>query len=122
MSKKQSNFPMTTCCAGLNHLSDLELLRQHDPVTRLECELYARLSSCLTERDALHVELAERPESTITPMDDASTRLADSVKLNSSLCVALEQLKNAARAVIAHWEQGNLARAVNDLRHAVDDL
>ena len=122
MSKKQSNFPMTTSCPGLDHLSDVELLRQHDPVTRLECELYARLSSCLTERDALHVALAEMPESTNTVLDGVSTRLADSVKLNSSLCVALEQLKTAARTVIAHWEQGNLARAVNDLRHAVDDL
>ena len=122
MSKKQRIFPMTTTCAGLDHLSDVELLRQRNPVTRLECELYARLSSCLTERDALHVELAERPELANTVSDGVSTRLAESVKLNSALCDALEKLKNSARAVIAHWEQGNLARAVNDLRHAVDDL
>jgi hypothetical protein len=42
--------------------------------------------------------------------------------LNTNLCDALEHLKNAARAVIAHWEQGHLANAVNDLRQVVEGL
>lgn len=89
----------------LSHLSDQELLRLHDPITRLECELHARLSSCIAEHDATHA---------------ACTGSTDAATLNSNLCNALAEVKKAAREVIEHWDQGHLARAVNELRQVIE--
>lgn len=122
MSEQKTITPLTTPSSAFEHLSDLELLRLHKPVTRLECALYARLSSCLTERDAVHAELSPKLESANEALESARAELAQAEKLNSTLCDALELLKNAARAVIEHWDQGNLAGAINDLRQAVDDI
>ena len=119
---KKSLFPLTTKCEGLNHLTDVERLRLHDPVTCLECEWVARLSRCLNERDAKHAELTEAVELAHEDRDQARAERVETAKLNTNLCDALEHLKNAARAVIAHWEQGHLANAVNDLRQVVEGL
>jgi hypothetical protein len=103
---------------GFGHLTDVELLRLHYPVTQLECALYARLGNCVKERDAVLTKLNSAQE----VLEGARAELGDMGKLNSNLCKALECLKSSARAVVEHWEQGNLARAVNDLRHAVEHV
>ena len=122
MTKKKIVTPQTVPSSTFEHLSDVELLRLHNPVTGLECALYARLSSCLTERDAVHAELTPTLESANEALDSARAELAKADRLNGTLCDVLERLKNAARAVIEHWDQGNLAEAVNDLRQLIDDL
>jgi hypothetical protein len=119
---KKSIDPLTVSSSTFEHLSDVELLRLQNPVTGLECALYARLSSCLTERDALHADLTPKLESANDALVSVSAELAKAERLNSTLCDALELLKNTARAVIEHWDQGNLAGAVNDLRQVMDDL
>jgi len=122
MSKKKAITPLTVSSSTFEHLLDIEVLRLHNPVTALECALYARLSSCLTERDALHAELTPKLESANEALESARTELAKAERLNSTLGDTLELLKNAARVVIEHWDQGNLAGAVNDLRQVMDDL
>ena len=122
MRKKKAITPLTVSSSTFEHLSDIELLRQHNPATGLECALYARLSSCLTERDALHAELTPKLELANEALESARTELAKAERLNGTLCDTLEVLKNTARAVIEHWDQGNLSGAVNDLRQVVDDL
>lgn len=119
---KKSVAPLTVPSTTFEHLSDVELLRQHNPATGLEFALYARLSSCLTERDALHADLTPKLEFANESLESARTELFKAERLNSTLCDALELLKNTARAVIEHWDQGNLAGAVNDLRQVMDDL
>lgn len=119
MNRKQSINPNASTAAGFDHLTDVELLRRHNPVTSLECALYARLSSCLSERDAIHTDLTQKFESATSQLESTRAELSDAVQLNSDLCTALESLKQAARAVVDHWAQGNLAHAVNELRHAV---
>ena len=122
MCDMKNMAPLTVSSSTFKHLSDVELLRLHNPVTGLECALYARLSSCLTERDALHADLMPKLESANDALEGVRSELTKVEKLNSTLCDALELLKNAARAVIEHWDQGNLADAVNDLRQVIDDL
>ena len=122
MSTKKTITPLTVSSATFEHLSDVELLRLHNPVTGLECALYARLSSCLTERDAIHADLTPKLESANEMLEGVRTELAKAERLNSTLCDALELLKNAGRAIIDHCDQGNLAGAVNDLRQVMDDL
>jgi hypothetical protein len=119
---KKSVVPLTVSSSTFEHLSDVELLRLHNPVTGLECALFARLSSCLTERDAIHAELTPKLESANEMLEGVRTELAKAERLNSTLCDALELLKNTARTVIEHWDQGNLAGAVNDLRQIIDNL
>lgn len=119
---KKSVAPLTVPSSAFEHLSDVELLRQHNPATGLECALYARLSSCLIERDAVHAELTQELESANEALESVRAQLAKAEKLNATLCDTLELLKNTARAVIEHWDQGNLAGAVNDLRQVMDDL
>jgi hypothetical protein len=91
----------------MSHLTDKEVLRLHPPVSTLECALAARLNSCLCERDEAVA---------------AHSVALESVQVIADLSEALETLKKAALAVIAHWEQGNLAGAVNDLRLAVHNV
>ena len=122
MTKKKRITQLAPTSATFEYLSDIELLRRHNPVTGLECTLYARLSSCLTERDAVHAELTPTLESANEALASACAELAKAERLNGTLCDVLERLKNAARAVIEHWDQGNLAGAVNDLRQLIDDL
>ena len=119
---KKSIAPLTVPSSVFEHLSDVELLRQHNPVTGLECALYARLSCCLTERDSVRAELSPKLESANEALESARAELAKAERLNGTLCDTLELLKNTARAVIEHWDQGNLAGAVNDLRQVMDDL
>lgn len=122
MSKKKTITPLTVSSSTFEHLSDVELLRQHNPATGLECALYARLSSCLAERDAVHADLTPKLESANEALESVRAELAKAERLNATLCDTLELLKNTARAVIEHWDQGNLAGAVNDLRQVMDDL
>ena len=122
MCDMKNMAPLTVSSSTFKHLSDVELLRLHNPVTGLECALYARLSSCLNERDALHADLTPKLESANDALNVVRSELTKVEKLNSTLCDALELLKNSARAVIEHWDQGNLAGAVNDLRQVIDDL
>ena len=122
MNEKKAITPLTVANSTFEHLSDVELLRLHNPVTALECALYARLSSCLAERDAVHADLTPTLESVNEALESARAELAKAERLNGTLCDTLELLKNTARAVIEHWDQGNLAGAVNDLRQVMDDL
>ena len=122
MTKKKIVTPQTVPSSTFEHLSDVVLLRLHNPVTGLECALYARLSSCLTERDALQADLTPKLELANEALEVVRAQLAQAERLNSTLCDVLELLKNTARAVIEHWDQGNLAGAVNDLRQVMDDL
>ena len=122
MGKKKAITPLTVSSITFEHLSDIELLRKYNPATGLECALYARLSICLAERDALHAELMPKLESANEALESVRAELAKAERLNGTLCDTLEVLKNTARAVIEHWDQGNLAGAVNDLRQVMDDL
>lgn len=122
MSKKKTITPLAVPSSTFEHLSDVELLRQYNPATGLECALYARLSSCLTERDALHADLTPKLELANEALECVRTELAKAERLNGTLCDTLEVLKNTARAVIENWDRGNLAGAVNDLRQVMDDL
>ena len=122
MSEKKTITQITASSVTFEHLSDIELLRLHNPVTGLECALYTRLSCCLAERDAVHADLAPKLELANEALESVRAELAKAEKLNSTLSASLELLKNAARAVIEHWDQGNLAGAVNDLRQLIDEL
>jgi len=119
---KKSVAPLIVPSSAFEHLSDVELLRLHNPVTGLECALYARLNSCLTERDAVYADLTPKLESANEALESVRAELAKAERLNGTLCDTLELLKNTARAVIEHWDQGNLAGAVYDLRQVMDDL
>ncbi len=120
MKKKKATNPLPQLREGFDHLTDVELLRLHYPATPLECELFARLGHCVKERDAVLTELTQKLDSANAVLEGARTELGDAETLNSNLCKTLEGLKTSARAVIEHWEQGNLACAVNDLRDAVE--
>ena len=122
MREKKLAVPPTVFSNTFEHLSDLELLRLHSPVTGLECALYARLSSCMSERDAIHADLTPKLEVANEDLENIRSELAKAEQLNSTLYNSFELLKNAAQSVIDHWDQGNLVGAMNDLREVMDDL
>ncbi len=104
-----------TLYAPLDYLTDRELLRLHPPQSPLECALFGRLNYCVGERD----EVLTAHGATLDDLACARAALADTVKIVGQLSVTLEDLKRAALAVIAHWDRGDLAAAVNELRRVV---
>jgi hypothetical protein len=103
--------------ASLDHLTDRELLRLNPPESRLECALSSRLNHCLGERDEVL-----SAQAALDDLSVARDALADAVKVVGLVSVELEALKKAARAVVAHWDRGDLAAAVNDLRRVVEGI
>jgi len=112
MREKKSTSPPPT----FSHLTDQEVLRLHDPVSRLECELYSRLSHCLAERDEILVELTKELELAHDDLENVRTAMTDCEKSYINVRDAHDALKLAAQRVIDCWEGGNLAGAVNELR------
>ncbi len=108
--------------SSLSHLTDKEILRLHDPVSRLECELYSRLNSCLSERDEVLATLSKELELAKDDLDNARTAMTDAERSYTNVRDAHDSLKHAAQGVIDQWEQNSGADAVNELRLVMAQL